>query len=70
MSPLTQTRCELGFEYDRSQFSSSIITEWNLVCDREWMANFSQMVLMIGVLIGNSDYLRHKRTILVVLKEE
>lgn len=31
---------------------TSIATEWNLVCDQEYKANFAQSVMMSGCLIG------------------
>ncbi|XP_061714196.1 solute carrier family 22 member 6-like isoform X2 [Cydia pomonella] len=45
-------KCE-SFEYNLSVFTRTIITEWNLVCDRQWMVNFTQVVLMCGFLIGS-----------------
>ncbi|XP_011497594.1 PREDICTED: organic cation transporter protein-like [Ceratosolen solmsi marchali] len=41
------------FHYDRSIFRETIITQWNLVCDREQLANFAQSCTMLGVLMGN-----------------
>ena len=31
---------------------TSVVTEWNLVCDQEYMANIGQSVMMLGCLIG------------------
>lgn len=39
--------------YDRSVFSETIITEWNLVCDRSQWANTSQTIFMLGILVGS-----------------
>ncbi|XP_046670845.1 organic cation transporter protein-like isoform X1 [Homalodisca vitripennis] len=41
------------WKYDRSVFSETIVTEWDLVCSRSQLVNITQMVLMIGILIGN-----------------
>ncbi|XP_014473977.1 PREDICTED: organic cation transporter protein-like isoform X2 [Dinoponera quadriceps] len=41
------------WEYDRSVFPETIISEWNLVCDRTHYANIQQSILMFGVLLGN-----------------
>ncbi|KAL6265312.1 hypothetical protein P5V15_002091 [Pogonomyrmex californicus] len=41
------------FKYNRRIFRESIITEWNLICDRAQLANFAQSCTMFGVLIGN-----------------
>ncbi|XP_063534938.1 organic cation transporter protein-like [Cydia strobilella] len=45
-------KCE-SFEYNLSVFTKTIITEWDLVCDRQWMVNFTQVVLMCGFLFGS-----------------
>lgn len=48
----TIERCT-EFLYDRSVFRETIITQWNLVCDREQLANVVQACTMLGILIGN-----------------
>uniref|UniRef100_A0A1B6KGK7 Major facilitator superfamily (MFS) profile domain-containing protein n=1 Tax=Graphocephala atropunctata TaxID=36148 RepID=A0A1B6KGK7_9HEMI len=42
-----------AWKYDRSVFSETIVTEWNLVCSRSQLVNITQLVLMIGILVGN-----------------
>nr|Q66KG0.2 RecName: Full=Solute carrier family 22 member 16; AltName: Full=Carnitine transporter 2; Short=CT2 [Xenopus laevis] len=44
--------CSNGYHYDKSNLESSIVTEWDLVCDREWLAKLIQPIFMLGVLIG------------------
>ncbi|XP_069501071.1 solute carrier family 22 member 20-like [Ambystoma mexicanum] len=44
--------CTEGWIYDHSVFSSTIITEWNLVCDRRQMRQVAQTIYMAGVLLG------------------
>ena len=39
-----------SWQYDTSFFKSSIISEWDLVCSRSWMASFSQTMYMFGML--------------------
>lgn len=39
--------------YDRSVFEQTIIMEWDLVCDRAQLANLSQTVFMLGILVGS-----------------
>lgn len=46
------TNC-LQYDYDPSPFESTIITEWDLVCDRAWLASLTQMTLQLGILIGS-----------------
>lgn len=36
-----------------SQFDNTIISEWDLVCDRAWLANLMQTLNMCGFLIGS-----------------
>ncbi|XP_063773204.1 solute carrier family 22 member 16 isoform X2 [Pseudophryne corroboree] len=44
--------CSDGYWYDHTNVDSSIVTEWDLVCDREWLAKLVQPTFMLGVLIG------------------
>lgn len=44
--------CSEGFVYDRTNIQQSIVTDWNLVCDKEWLAKLTQPSFMFGVLIG------------------
>lgn len=39
--------------FDRSVFSETIISEWDLVCGKQFWADFSQTVTMLGILFGN-----------------
>nr|XP_033812657.1 solute carrier family 22 member 6-A-like isoform X2 [Geotrypetes seraphini] len=44
--------CLEGWEYDRSIFTSTIVSEWNLVCDLRSSKEFAQSIFMAGVLVG------------------
>ncbi|KYQ56702.1 Organic cation transporter protein, partial [Trachymyrmex zeteki] len=48
----TRIKCT-EWEYDRKIFPETIISQWNLVCDRTHYANIQQSILMFGVLLGN-----------------
>lgn len=39
--------------YDNSVFDQTTITQWDLVCEREWLVDLSQLLVMVGILIGN-----------------
>ena len=39
--------------YDRSVFSSTLITKFDLVCDRDWMKSLVGMMYMIGLFLGS-----------------
>uniref|UniRef100_G3TYG1 Solute carrier family 22 member 16 n=1 Tax=Loxodonta africana TaxID=9785 RepID=G3TYG1_LOXAF len=44
--------CSDGYIYDRSKWESTVVTEWDLVCHREWLAKVIQPMFMLGVLLG------------------
>lgn len=45
-----------GYEYDRSVFSETIISQWDLVCENAQLANISQMIFMFGIMVGNLGF--------------
>lgn len=40
-------------EFDRSVFTETIATEWDLVCKKAQFPNLSQTIFMLGILTGN-----------------
>uniref|UniRef100_A0A8C4N339 Major facilitator superfamily (MFS) profile domain-containing protein n=1 Tax=Eptatretus burgeri TaxID=7764 RepID=A0A8C4N339_EPTBU len=44
--------CIHGWEFDSSEFSSTIVTEWNLVCKQQALKQVAQSVYMGGLLAG------------------
>ncbi|KAM4770788.1 solute carrier family 22 member 16 [Rhinophrynus dorsalis] len=44
--------CSDGYYYDPTNLDSSVVTDWDLVCEREWLAKLIQPTFMLGVLIG------------------
>ncbi|KAM9316899.1 solute carrier family 22 member 7 [Gastrophryne carolinensis] len=45
--------CGRGWEYDRSTFSSTTVTQWDLVCDRKWMNQAAATTFFIGLTLGS-----------------
>lgn len=48
----TVQTCATGFMYDFSEIQQNIVTDWDLVCERGWLAKAVQPTFMVGVLIG------------------
>ncbi|KAJ8248562.1 hypothetical protein GJAV_G00243320 [Gymnothorax javanicus] len=51
-SEILAVPCQNGWVYDNSTFSSTIITEWDLVCDRKGMSKVTISGFFIGVMVG------------------
>ncbi|XP_076358981.1 solute carrier family 22 member 12-like [Tachypleus tridentatus] len=39
-------------KWDYSSRDNTIITQWDLFCDREWLVPMNQTVFMLGILFG------------------
>nr|XP_006630157.2 PREDICTED: solute carrier family 22 member 5-like isoform X2 [Lepisosteus oculatus] len=45
--------CIDGWEFSTERYTSTIVTEWNLVCEEGWKVPFSLSVFFMGVLMGS-----------------
>ncbi|XP_037088471.1 organic cation transporter protein-like [Pollicipes pollicipes] len=41
-----------AWNYDTSEYSNTIIMEWDLVCERKWLQMLTQATYMIGIMFG------------------
>ncbi|CRL00143.1 CLUMA_CG013420, isoform A [Clunio marinus] len=45
--------CQHGWNYDKTIFPATVISEWNLVCEKDYYATMALVIFGISGLIGN-----------------
>ncbi|KAF5279391.1 hypothetical protein FQA39_LY05501 [Lamprigera yunnana] len=48
----TKVECD-AYIFDQSKYESSVVSEWNIVCNRAYMTAIGDSVFMLGVLLGS-----------------
>lgn len=51
-----QTNCKFGWNFDRSVYQETLVTQMNVVCDRSWMTSVAMSAFYVGSLFGNAIY--------------
>ncbi|ERE90645.1 solute carrier family 22 member 7-like protein [Cricetulus griseus] len=63
--------CSQGWEYDHSEFFSTIVTEWDLVCEQRGLNKITSTCFFVGMILGAvvfgylSDRFGRRRLLLV-----
>ncbi|XP_054610752.1 solute carrier family 22 member 4-like isoform X2 [Dunckerocampus dactyliophorus] len=76
LSSVPQEGCLDGWEYDRSVYTSTIVSDWDLVCEDQWKKPLTSSLFFCGVLIGSflsgqlSDRFGRKRVMFVTLASQ
>ncbi|XP_070532068.1 organic cation transporter protein-like [Ptychodera flava] len=52
----TKIKCDHGWEYDTSQYKSTVPQQFDLVCDREYLNALATSFFMVGMLIGSITF--------------
>ncbi|XP_013390539.1 solute carrier family 22 member 3-like [Lingula anatina] len=47
------TGCEYGWWYSHNPVTNSIVTQWDLVCDKNFLAETAQAIFSFGILLGD-----------------
>lgn len=53
VSGIDEEPCLDGWDYSQDQYTSTIISEWDLVCDDTWKEPFATSLYFFGMMIGS-----------------
>nr|XP_057942632.1 organic cation/carnitine transporter 2-like isoform X2 [Doryrhamphus excisus]XP_057942633.1 organic cation/carnitine transporter 2-like isoform X2 [Doryrhamphus excisus]XP_057942634.1 organic cation/carnitine transporter 2-like isoform X2 [Doryrhamphus excisus] len=76
LSSVPQEGCLDGWEYDRSVYASTIVSDWDLVCEDQWKNPLTSSLFFCGVLVGSflsgqlSDRFGRKRVLFFTLASQ
>ncbi|CAJ0593624.1 unnamed protein product [Cylicocyclus nassatus] len=65
--------CQMGWEYDNTTYTDSLVTEFNLVCDHQHWVEISTTSFYVGSFIGNflfgyiADKFGRRRSFFIIL---
>jgi len=48
----TEETCTNGWTYNRTWFPETLTTQFNLVCNEDWLITLQQSIFMLGILFG------------------
>ncbi|XP_053422911.1 organic cation/carnitine transporter 2 isoform X2 [Nycticebus coucang] len=73
LEQLEQENCLDGWEFSQDVYLSTIVTEWNLVCEDDWKAPLTVSMFFVGVLLGSfisgqlSDRFGRKKVLFITM---
>ncbi|XP_075397639.1 organic cation/carnitine transporter 2 [Tenrec ecaudatus] len=73
LTQLEQESCLDGWEFSQDIYLSTIVTEWNLVCEDDWKGPLTISLFFVGVLVGSfvsgqlSDRFGRKKVLFVTM---
>ncbi|XP_075065946.1 organic cation/carnitine transporter 2-like [Mixophyes fleayi] len=53
VSGIQKEKCLDGWDYNRDLYTSTIITEWDIVCENDWKGPLTTSLFFVGVLLGS-----------------
>ncbi|XP_074237744.1 solute carrier family 22 member 4 isoform X1 [Saimiri boliviensis] len=53
LGQLEQESCLDGWEFSQDVYLSTVVTEWNLVCEDDWKVPLTTSLFFVGVLLGS-----------------